>query len=103
VARLAGAQREAETCCLYNDERSQEADRECVASSGLKNWPTAMTAEGGGIPETGCNMPIKKIHHKASPSIFPCTVKKSHFPCRFVGMGQLIITHRQKGIPVAAR
>jgi hypothetical protein len=61
VPRLVGAQREAETCCLYNDERSRDADRECVASSGLKNWPTAMTAEGGGIPETGCNMPINKF------------------------------------------
>jgi hypothetical protein len=40
---------------LYNDERSQAADRDFVSFSGLKNWPTAIIAEGGGLPETACN------------------------------------------------
>jgi hypothetical protein len=77
VPRLAGEQREAETCCLYNDERSQEADRERVDSSGLKNWPTAMTAEGGGIPEIGCNMPINKFTTRQVHQ-FSHVVSKNH-------------------------
>ncbi len=54
-ARGAGAGGEDRTCCLYNDERSQAADRDFISFSGLKNWPTAIIAEGGGLPETACN------------------------------------------------